>query len=79
MRFYRKWAHTYKMNSYLASNSPYTIKLASKLKLRLSTFIGWGGLICRLIICFAYSSILKADFCPQTVLVACYYIINDAI
>ena len=32
------------------SNSPYTIKLASKLKLRFSTFIRWNGLVCRLII-----------------------------
>ena len=37
-------------DSYLISNSPYTIKLASKLKLRYSTFIRWGGLICKLII-----------------------------
>ena len=35
---------------YLISNSPYTIKLASKLKLRYSTFIRWDGLIGRLII-----------------------------
>ena len=58
MRFYRKWAHTYKMNSYLVSNSSYTIKLVSKLKPRLSTFIRWDVLIRRFIILFAYSSIL---------------------
>ena len=37
-------------DSYLFSNSPYIIKLASKLKLRYSNFIWWNGLICRLII-----------------------------
>ena len=37
-------------NSYLISNSPYIIKLASKLKLRYNTFIRLKGLICRLII-----------------------------
>ena len=36
--------------AYHISNSPYTIKLASKLKLRCITFIWWDGLICKLII-----------------------------
>ena len=43
---------------YLINNSPNTIKLASKLKLRYGTHIRWDGLICRLIILFAYQSIL---------------------
>ena len=34
-------------DSYLISNSAYTIKLASKLKLRYSTFVWWNGLICK--------------------------------
>ena len=37
-------------DSYLIHNSPYAIKLASKLKLRYITFIQWDGLICRLTI-----------------------------
>ena len=45
-------------DSYLINNSPYTIKLARKFKLRYSTFIRWSGLVCRLIILFAYLSIL---------------------
>ena len=45
-------------DSYLISNSTYTIKLASTLKLRYSSFIRLDGLICRLIIKFAFSSIL---------------------
>ena len=37
-------------DSYLINNSPFTFKLASKLKLGYSTFSRWNGLICRLII-----------------------------
>ena len=36
-------------DSYLISNSPYTIKLASKLRLGYSNFILCDGLICGLI------------------------------
>ena len=54
MRFYRKWACTYLQNdSYLISNSPYTIKLASKLKLSYSTFnpVGWSVMQIPYLIC----------------------------
>ena len=37
-------------DSYLISNLPYTIKIASKLKLRYCTLIQWNGLICKLMI-----------------------------
>ena len=80
-------------DSYLISNSPNTIRFASKLNLRFSTLIWWNGLICRLIIKFAYSSILmkisenkenyiKANInwiLPVSVLFACSYIISDTI
>ena len=37
-------------DSHLISNSSYSTKLASKLKLRYSTFGRWEGMICKLVI-----------------------------
>ena len=48
MLFLKKVGLYLQNDSYFISNSPYTSKLASKVKLRYSTFIQWDGLICRL-------------------------------